>query len=120
MMANVVRRVIKKILLALTIMVCIMYLLTLLVPYLNPQHWWLVGFLGLIFPYLFFLLVFAFFFWLITKPKLSLLPLIILLFGIKQIGVTFAAHFTGNDVTQKPDSTFRLISWNVANMYGLS
>ncbi|MBV9963825.1 MAG: endonuclease/exonuclease/phosphatase family protein [Parafilimonas sp.] len=119
-MANVLRRVIKKIFLLLTIVVCIMYLLTLLAPYLNPQHWWLVGFLGLTFPYLFFSLVFIFFFWLIAKPKLALLPLIVLLFGIKQIGVTFAAHFSSNDLTKKPDSTFRLISWNVANMYGLS
>jgi endonuclease/exonuclease/phosphatase family metal-dependent hydrolase len=97
-----------------------MYLLTLLVPYLNPQRWWPIGFLGLTFPYLFFWLVFIFFFWLIAKPKLSLIPLISLLLGFKQISVTFAAHFSGNDISQKPDSTFRIISWNVANMYGLS
>ncbi len=119
-MANIVRRTIKKLLLILTIVVCIVYLLTLLVPFLNPQKWWLVGFLGLTFPYLFFLLIFVFFFWLIVKPKLSLLPLFILLLGYKQISVTFAAHFYSNDVSKKPDSTLRIISWNVANMYGLS
>src|SRR6478752_709555 len=119
-MANFIRSVIKNILLILTAVVCIMYLLTLLIPYLNPQRWWLIGFLGLTFPYLFFLLIFVFFFWLIAKPKLSLIPLITLLLGIKQIGVTFAAHFSGNTITIKPDSTFRLVSWNVANMYGLS
>ena len=119
-MANLIRRAVKKILLVLTIVVCIMYLLTLLVPYLNPQHWWLIGFLGLTFPYLFFLLLFIFFFWLIAKPKLALIPLIILLLGAKQISVTFAIHFSGNEIAKKPDSTFRIISWNVANMYGLS
>lgn len=119
-MANFVRSTIKKILLVLTIVVCIVYLLTLLVPFLNPQKWWPVGFLGLTFPYLFFLLIFVFFFWLIAKPKLSLLPLIVLLLGYKQISVTFAAHFINNDLTKKPDSTLRLVSWNVANMYGLS
>ncbi|MEO8710649.1 MAG: endonuclease/exonuclease/phosphatase family protein [Parafilimonas sp.] len=119
-MANVIRRAVKKIFLILTIVVCIMYLLTLLVPYLNPRHWWLVGFLGLTFPYLFFLLLFIFFFWLIAKPKLALIPLIILLLGAKQISVTFAVHFSANEITKKPDSTFRIISWNVANMYGLS
>jgi len=40
--------------------------------------------------------------------------------GVKQISVTFAAHFNSSDVSQKPDSTFRIVSWNVANMYGLS
>lgn len=119
-MANLVRSVIKKIFLVITLIICAMYLLTLLVPYLNPQHWWLIGFLGLTFPYLFFLLLFVFFFWLIVKPRLSLIPLITLLLGIKQISVTFAAHFSGNDLSKKPDSTFRLVSWNVANMYGLS
>ena len=114
------RKAIKKILFILTIVVCVMYLLTLLVPYLNPQHWWLIGFLGLTFPYLFFLLIFVFFFWVIIKPKLSLVPLITLLLGAKQISVTFAAHFAANDLTKKPDSTFRIVSWNVANMYGLS
>src|SRR5580765_1440009 len=120
MAANFLRRFIKKFLLILTIVVCIIYLLTLLIPYLNPQHWWLVGFLGLTFPYLFFLLVFVFFFWLMAKPKLALLPLITLLLGAKQVSVTFAAHIAGNDVSKKPDSSFRIVSWNVANMYGLS
>lgn len=119
-MANIMRNIIKKILLVLTIILCIIYLFTLLVPYLNPQHWWLIGFLGLTFPYLFFLLIFAFFFWLISKPKLAIIPFIALLFGAKQISVTFAVHFSSNDVNKKPAATFRLISWNVANMYGLS
>ncbi len=119
-MANIIRHAIKKILLVLTILLCIFYLLTLLVPYLNPKYWWAVGFLGLTFPYLFFLLLFVFFFWLIVKPKFSLIPLIVLLLGIKQISVTFAAHFNNTDVSKKPDSTFRIVSWNVANMYGLS
>jgi endonuclease/exonuclease/phosphatase family metal-dependent hydrolase len=120
MAANFIRRAIKKILLIVTIVVCIVYLLTILVPYLNPQHWWLVGFLGLTFPYLFFLLIFVFFFWLMAKPRLSLVPLITLILGAKQISVTFAAHFSNAGVNRRADSTIRLISWNVANMYGLS
>src|SRR5580765_5740925 len=120
MAANFLRRFIKKFLLILTIVVCIIYLLTLLIPYLNPQRWWLVGFLGLTFPYLFFLLIFVFFFWLMAKPKLSLLPLITLILGVKQISVTFASHFPNADLNKRPSGSIRLISWNVANMYGLS
>src|SRR4030095_7334239 len=120
MAGNFIRRTIKKILLVLTIVLCIIYLFTILIPYLNPQRWWLIGFLGLTFPYLFFLLVFVFFFWLMAKPKLVWLPLITLLLGGKQISVTFAAHLTTNDINKKPDSSIRLVSWNVANMYGLS
>jgi len=120
MAGGILRRTVKKIFLIVTIVVCIVYLLTLLVPYLNPQQWWLIGFLGLTFPYLFFLLLFVFFFWLMAKPKLAWLPLVTLLLGAKQISVTFAAHITSNNVNQKPDSSIRLVSWNVANMYGLS
>ena len=119
-MANIVRHIIRNVFLVITIIFCLVYGLTLLVPFLNPQHWWLVGFLGLTFPYLFFLLLFAFFFWLIARPKISLLPLLVLLLGYKQISVTFAANFTPSNLSIKPDSTLRLISWNVANMYGLS
>ncbi|MFT4153257.1 endonuclease/exonuclease/phosphatase family protein [Parafilimonas sp.] len=119
-MAHVFRHIIRNIFLFLTILACIVYLLTLLVPFLNPQNWWLVGFLGLTFPYLFFLLVFIFFFWLIAKPKLSLLPLLVVALGYKQIGVTFAANFSPANLSKKPAKTFRIVSWNVANMYGLS
>lgn len=120
MAVSIIRSTIKSVLLIITIVICFFYLLSVITPYLNPQHWWLVGFLGLTFPYLFFTLIFIFFFWLLAKPKLAILPFFILVFGAKQINVTFAAHLQGNDVHTKPDSTFRIISWNVANMYGLS
>jgi endonuclease/exonuclease/phosphatase family metal-dependent hydrolase len=120
MAVSIIRSTIKSILLVITVVMCVLYLLSVITPYLNPQRWWLMGFMGLTFPYLFFILVFIFFFWLMAKPKLALLPFFTLILGAKQISVTFAAHFNSSDVTQKPDSTFRLVSWNVANMYGLS
>lgn len=115
-----IRNTIRSILLFLTILLCVLYILSVVTPYLNPQHWWLVGFFGLLFPYLFFCLIFAFFFWLMAKPKFALIPFFVSLFGYKQISVTFAAHFSSSDLTRKPDSSFRIVSWNVANMYGLS
>ncbi|HVX25006.1 MAG TPA: endonuclease/exonuclease/phosphatase family protein [Parafilimonas sp.] len=120
MAVSMIRSTIKSILLVITVTVCFLYMLSVITPYLNPQHWWLVGFLGLMFPYLFFVLLFTFFFWLMVKPRLALLPFFILIFGAKQIAVTFAAHFNSTDLANKPAGTFRIISWNVANMYGLS
>jgi len=120
MAVSIIRSTIKSILLVITVVMCFLYLLSVITPYLNPQHWWLMGFMGLTFPYLFFILVFIFFFWLMAKPKLALLPFFTLILGVKPISVTFAAHFNSSDVSQKPDSTFRIVSWNVANMYGLS
>src|SRR4030095_11511124 len=101
MAGNFIRRTIKKILLVLTIVLCIIYLFTLLIPYWNPQRWGLIGFLGLPFPHVFFLLIFVFFFWLMAKPKLALLPLFTLVLGAKQISVTFASHFSNADLNQR-------------------
>lgn len=120
MAVSIIRSTIKSVLLIITVAVCFLYLLSVITPYLNPQHWWLVGFLGLTFPYLFFIMIFIFFFWLMAKPRLAILPFFILIFGAKQISVTFAAHLNSADVTKKPASSFRIVSWNVANMYGLS
>ncbi len=50
----------------------------------------------------------------------SFIPLITLCLGYKQISVAFAANFSSNDITSKSDTTIRIISWNVGNMYGLS
>ena len=120
MSVSIIRSTLKSILLIITYIVCFCYLLSIITPYLNPQHWWLVGFLGLTFPYLFFIMIFIFFFWVIVKPRLVILPFFILVLGAKQVSVTFAMHTHSNDISQKPDSSLRIISWNVANMYGLS
>ena len=106
MATSIIRSTIKSVLLILTVVVCFFYLLSVITPYLNPQHWWLVGFLGLTFPYLFFVLIFIFFFWLMAKPKLAILPFFILIFGAKQISVTFAAHFNSTDVSKKTGQQF--------------
>ncbi len=120
MAVSIIRSTLKSILLIITYTICFLYLLSVITPYLNPQHWWLLGFLGLMFPYLFFLMIFIFFFWLIVKPRLVILPFFVLVSGTKQASVTFALHTKSNDLTKKPDSSLRIISWNVANMYGLS
>ena len=120
MQVSIIRSTVKSIFLIVTYIVCFFYLLSIITPYLNPQHWWLVGFLGLMFPYLFFTLLFIFFFWLIIRPRYIILPFFVLVLGAKQLSVTFAIHLNGNDITRKPDSSLRIVSWNVANMYGLS
>ena len=120
MSVSIIRSTLKSILLIVTYIICFLYLLSVITPYLNPRHWWLVGFLGLAFPYLFFLMVFIFFFWLIVKPRLVILPFFVLVSGAKQASLTFALHTQSSDLNNKPDSSLRIISWNVANMYGLS
>lgn len=118
---RIVRSLVKKVCSIITILLCITYLVSCLLPYLNPATWWFIGFLGLTFPYQAILLIFAVIFWLIAKPRRALVPLITLLIGYKQIIVLFAMHPAAAEFTEvKSDSTIRIVDWNVGNMYGLS
>lgn len=103
-----------------TILFCITYLVSCLLPYLNPATWWFIGFLGLTFPYLATILFFAVIFWVIVKPRWALIPLVTLLVGYKQLSVLFAMHAMADFNELKSDSVIRIVDWNVGNMYGLS
>lgn len=120
MAKNFIRRFTKRTFLFITIILCLIYLLALLSPYLNPQTWWPFSFLSLTIPYLFFILFFTSLFWLIAKPKLVIIPVVVLLIGWKSTASIFALNFVKGDTDAKGASSLRLITWNVANMYGLS
>lgn len=119
MAKNFIRKFTKRSFLIITIIFCSLYIIAWLVPYLNPQTFWPLSFLSLTVPYLFFILLFALIFWLIAKPKYSIIPLVSLLVCYKQAASTFALNF-GNNIASDSSKNIRIISWNVANMYGLS
>lgn len=115
-----VRTFIKRFFIGLNILICVVYLLACLGPFINTANWPIFGFLTLGLPYLVILLIFSVFFWLIIKPKWALLPLLILAAGYKQLGVLFAFNPNVKFAAKKAAGGIRLISWNVGNMYGLS
>jgi len=115
-----VRTFIKRFFIGLNIVICAVYLLACLAPFISTANWPIFGFLSLGLPSLIILLVFSVFFWLIIKPKWALLPLLILGAGYKQLSVLFAFHPGGKFVAKKAAASVRIISWNVGNMYGLS
>jgi endonuclease/exonuclease/phosphatase family metal-dependent hydrolase len=117
---SVVRKYLKIFFIILSSVACVAYVLACFSPYLNTSRWWLFGFISLGFPYLFLLLVFTVFFWLIVKPKISLLPLLCIAIGYKQLSVLFAWHATAKFSEQKAKNDLRIISWNVGSMYGMS
>ena len=119
-MAGALRNITRKIIFVLTLLCCVFYLLALLPPLISPVSWWPIGFFGLAFPYLFTLLIFIVLFWLMAKPRYSLLPFLVLLLGYKQINVLFGIHFYNGFKDDKLPNTLRIVDWNVGNMYGLS
>ena len=104
-----------------TILLALLFVCACLASELNPVRWWFVGALSLTLPYLIILLLFALIFWLLTKPKAALVPLIALLIGWRQIKVVFSYHiFSSFETETKVPGSLRIVSWNVASMYGIS
>ncbi len=110
----------RRLILFVNIAVVIFFLLACLVPFLNPQSWWYISFLGLAFPFLL-LLVFLFMIgWLILlKPRLAAVSAIALLLGIKSISVFFAFNSPRAFNYKKEPGTIRVVSWNVARFIEL-
>src|SRR3954463_8134866 len=96
------------------------FLIACLVPLLNPSKWWFMGIMGLSVPYIALILVFFIFFWWVVKPVWSLIPILTLLLGWKQLSVLFATH-KYETFTEKKDSTYlRIVDWNTRSLEGLS
>ncbi len=119
-MASKFRLFTKRFFLIVNIVVVFVFLLACLVPYLNPQSWWFISFLGLGFPFLLLLVIFFAVGWLVfLKPKYALISVVGLIIGIKSISVFFAFHKTITFNRQKDPQTIRVVSWNVARFVEL-
>ena len=119
-MPNKFRLFTKRIFLYSNIVAVFFFLLACLVPYLNPQSWWLIAFLGLAFPFLLIIVIFFAIAWLILlKPRYALVSVLALVLGIKSISVFFAFHKTKSFTYKKDPQTIRIASWNVARFIEL-
>lgn len=119
-MASWFRVFTKGFFLIVNIVVVLVFLLACLVPYLNPQSWWFISFLGLVFPFLLLLVIFFAVGWLILlKPKIALISVVALLIGIKSISVFLAFHKKKSFTLKKDPQTIRIVSWNVARFVEL-
>ncbi|HEY6975935.1 MAG TPA: endonuclease/exonuclease/phosphatase family protein [Chitinophagaceae bacterium] len=121
MAKSLIRRFAKWFFISLNILVCIVFLLACLSPFLNSSKWPFISFLALGIPYLAVLLIFLTIFWLIIKPVRALISIVTLLIGWKQLTVICAWHTSRTfNNENKNDSVLRVITWNVRGMYGLS
>lgn len=93
-------------------MIALVFLLACLVPYIGPDKFWPISFLGLGFPYLTLLMLFFLVFWLFFKVRNSLLSFICLLIGWKSLSVLFAFH-PGATNQSADSSSIKVMSYNV-------
>jgi endonuclease/exonuclease/phosphatase family metal-dependent hydrolase len=120
MAKNVFRKTASFFFITINIIVALFYLMGCATPFFDVSIHPVFGFFGLMFPYLFLILTFSFFGWLVLKPKLALLPLIVLLFGWKQLGVLFAFNIKEGFTAEKNKNDIRIVDWNIRSFNGLS
>jgi endonuclease/exonuclease/phosphatase family metal-dependent hydrolase len=119
-MATRVRIFTRRFFIVANVLVVIIFLLSCLVPYLDPGRWWAISFLGLIFPLLLLLVILFLAAWLIlVKPRRALISFIALLIGIKNISVFMAFHAPGFFNYEREPGTVRVVTWNVARFIEL-
>lgn len=94
------------------ILTCI-FLATSLMPLLNPASWWFVGFAGLLYPYIFILLL-AFTFVLIPgRPKLAIAGIVALILSFPNLRKVMAFNTPSEFRSVKADRHIRVMTWNV-------
>jgi len=94
--------------------VVFLFLLSCLVPLLNPQKWWWITILGLGFPILLVLVILFMFFWFVVKVRYAWISVLSLLVAFKNINVFFAFNSPESFTYKKGADTIRIASWNVA------
>lgn len=110
----------KTFIISVNLFLGLVFLIAALSPYINPESWWLHGFLGLITPYLILALLLFILFWLISRPAWSVISILALAIGWKQVPVVFAWSGDSGFTKRKPENTIRVANWNVQSFNGLT
>lgn len=108
------RNWLKKILLIAYVGILLTYLLTCLVPFLNPAKFWFIAVLGLAYPFLLALVIISLINTALLRSGLFFLSLGALLISWQQLSVSFALNFNGEFNEEKRANSLRILSWNVS------
>jgi len=120
MARSFLRRATKTLVVILNLTIVVLFLLACLSPFLSTANWWMIGFTGLIVPYLIIGLVFFIIFWLIVKPRMALISVAALLIGFQQVNVVFAWRPGPAVNKKKPEGLLRVVSWNIQSFNGFT
>jgi endonuclease/exonuclease/phosphatase family metal-dependent hydrolase len=113
-MASKFRLLTKRVLILINYGVVFFFLLACLAPYLDPQKWWFISFLGIGFPFLLLAVAGFMIWWLFINKRYALVSGIALLLGLKSITAFYAFHFPKGFKAEKDPKTIRIATWNVA------
>jgi endonuclease/exonuclease/phosphatase family metal-dependent hydrolase len=109
------KKALTKTFFILSIVFCLVYLLSCLTPYINPIYFSPFTFLALGFPFLLIgmllLLIITFF----CSRKKTWFVIVIIFFGFKNITSVIGFHFSKKFKQEREANTLRLLSWNVCD-----
>ncbi len=116
-MAFSVRRLGRRFFITVNIICCVILLLSLLLPYLNPDTFWFLGFLGIAMPYMVVLVAAFIFFWLVLHWQYMAISVACLLMSYSAIQnlVRFGNH---SFALAKAPKSLRVLTWNVGRFGG--
>ncbi len=110
-----IKTLLKKLVLMCFFINLFLYLISCLIPFINPQYFFPLTLLALGFPLLLLGMLFWFLASLFFKRKKSWLVFLLILPGYKNIHSTIGLSFSNNNLTEKKANSFRVLSWNVKN-----
>lgn len=111
-MAGILRLLTKQFFITTNVLVSIPMLLLYVLPYSNQGYFWILNLFALLFPYCCLLQCVFVFFWLMAKPRLSVLPILTLVLCAPLMRNVVGLH---TPEAQKSDlaNNFRVATWNV-------
>ncbi|MFN4285456.1 MAG: endonuclease/exonuclease/phosphatase family protein [Lacibacter sp.] len=111
-MKGILRFLTKQFFITTNLLVSIPMLLLYALPYSNQQYFWMLNLFALLFPYLCLVQVAFLLFWLLAKPRLSLIPLATLVVCYPLMRNVVGLHTPEKQIPAAAGS-FRVATWNV-------
>ena len=82
-------------------------------PFLHPVHFWFIGFMSLVFPYLFFVVFILMVYWLLKKSRFAIFPLLVIILSSYTFRNNFSFHKPVQFTLKKSPDLLRMMSWNI-------
>lgn len=113
MAKNFFRRLTKKFFIITNLVLALIFLLGCYGGNLNPKSWWFIGLVTLSVFYLFILLLGFIVFWIITKPRWSLISLVAIAAAFPALTRVLPLRFSAPFSMIKDSASLRVMNWNV-------
>ncbi len=103
-----------RIIFQINLLAALLLLITYPAPFVNPQQFWFVSILGLLYPFALFINCIFILYWLLKRSAYLLFSLIVVVLGWNLLSHSFAFNLFSSP-SQEPDNAVKIMSYNVQN-----